>query len=45
MELDKPYLFWENETGPHIHFYDEDISYDDYINMLLELGLIVYTPD
>ena len=45
MEMNKPYICWENETGPHIHFYDEDISYDDFINMLLELGLISYTPD
>ena len=39
------YITWENESGPHIHFYDENISDEDFTNLLLELGLIEKVED
>ena len=35
------HLTWEDENGPHIHFYDDNTSPEQLLALLMELGLVM----
>ena len=45
MAHDSAFISWSDDNGPHIHFYDESISFEEYGEMLVSLGLAVAVED
>ena len=47
MALDKSYIIWvDNDDGSeHIHFYDDNLSFDEFGQMLVDLGLATEVED
>jgi len=41
----KPCIHWTDSDGPHWVFYDEDISFEEYGELLVSLGLATRTDD
>jgi len=33
------YIEWHDENGPHIHFHEKNISYQEFCNLSADLGL------
>ena len=44
--LDKPCIAWVDAAGdPHIYFYDENLTFDEFGQLLVKLGLATAVPD
>ncbi len=46
MALDKAHITWVDDDGSeHIHFYDANLSYEEFGQMLVDLGLATAVED